>query len=134
MAGHKHAALMLQYAQDAAETDRPWERWEFSNPSVPEWRSVEFSHPLWDEDCNYRRKPRTIRIGEFDVPEPLREAPAMESTYWAIDFFAKDSFVVDYQWDNDSTDQRMLRAGVCHATREAAELHAKALISLSAPK
>ena len=26
---HKHADLMLQYAEDAMETDRPWERWEW---------------------------------------------------------------------------------------------------------
>lgn len=25
---HTHAHNMLLYAQDAAETDRPWERWE----------------------------------------------------------------------------------------------------------
>ena len=25
---HKHAELMMQYAQDAMETDKPWERWE----------------------------------------------------------------------------------------------------------
>ena len=28
MAKHIHADLMLQYAQDAMETDKPWERWE----------------------------------------------------------------------------------------------------------
>ena len=28
MTAHKHAALMLQYAEDAAKTDKPWELWE----------------------------------------------------------------------------------------------------------
>ena len=32
MTAHKHAALMLQYAQDAAETDKPWKRWEVKIP------------------------------------------------------------------------------------------------------
>ena len=27
MTAHKHAELMLQYAQDATETDKPWELW-----------------------------------------------------------------------------------------------------------
>lgn len=27
--GHIHAAAMAEYAKDAAETDKPWERWEF---------------------------------------------------------------------------------------------------------
>jgi len=33
MTAHKHADLMLQYAQDAMETDKPWERWEYSDTS-----------------------------------------------------------------------------------------------------
>ena len=28
--GHIHAAAMAEYAKDALETDKPWERWEFS--------------------------------------------------------------------------------------------------------
>ena len=28
MTAHKHAALMLQYAEDAQTTDKPWELWE----------------------------------------------------------------------------------------------------------
>ena len=31
MTAHKHADLMLQYAQDAAKTEEPWERWEYNN-------------------------------------------------------------------------------------------------------
>ena len=27
--GHIHAAAMAEYAKDAAETNKPWERWEF---------------------------------------------------------------------------------------------------------
>ena len=37
MTAHKHAALMLQYAQDAMETDRPWERWELYSDKKKEW-------------------------------------------------------------------------------------------------
>ena len=36
MTAHKHANLMLQYAQDAMETDKPWERWEVKAPN--EWK------------------------------------------------------------------------------------------------
>ena len=32
MTAHKHADLMLQYAQDAMETDKSWEWWEVKVP------------------------------------------------------------------------------------------------------
>ena len=35
---HKHAALMMQYAQDAMETENPWERWQFKDDRGY-WRS-----------------------------------------------------------------------------------------------
>ena len=63
MTAHKHAALMMQYAQDALETDKPWERWEFT-ASGNEFESLS-NHPYWYEDYEYRRKPRT--------PIPRRE-------------------------------------------------------------
>ena len=31
--------------------------------------------------AKYRIKPRTIRIGEYDVPEPMREAPDVGSVF-----------------------------------------------------
>lgn len=32
---HPHAELMKQYAEDAMETDKPWERWEYSCDGSP---------------------------------------------------------------------------------------------------
>lgn len=58
MAAHPHAELMALYAKDAAETDKPWERWEYITPSRPhaEWRSA-MSNPKWFLNNKYRRKP-----------------------------------------------------------------------------
>lgn len=60
MTAHKHAAAMLQYAQDATETDKPWERWEFLH-DWGEWVSVLAAHPQWDLDTDYRRKPNPVK-------------------------------------------------------------------------
>lgn len=35
MTAHKHAAAMLQYAQDAAESVTPWEMWEYKLHGEP---------------------------------------------------------------------------------------------------
>ena len=50
MTAHVHAALMLQYAKDAMETDKPWERWEVKvaadvQPNVM-FQGMSF-HPEW---------------------------------------------------------------------------------------
>lgn len=54
MPKHPHAELMLEYAKDAMETDKPWERWEFNNGA---WNCL-FKHPSWAEEIEYRRKPK----------------------------------------------------------------------------
>lgn len=55
MATHIHAALMAEYAKDAAETDKPWQRWEVFVDSLKEWKPC-VSNPRWLYDTSYRRK------------------------------------------------------------------------------
>ena len=55
MSGHKHAASMLRYAQDAHETKWPHERWEVSDDGV-DWMAC-LQNPQWIETMFYRRKP-----------------------------------------------------------------------------
>jgi hypothetical protein len=131
MKPHPHAALMAEYAKDAAETETPWERWEFTNYfAKPEWIALK-NHPVWLTDEEYRRKPRTIRIGDYDVPEPMREEPEKMTLYYraSIEY---SSCVAQNYWRGDSLDYLWLERGHVHATQEAAEIHAKALISLTA--
>lgn len=53
---HPHAVLMAEYAKDAAETDRPWERWEYQVPSESQkWGNLRWQ-PTWHPGTRYRRK------------------------------------------------------------------------------
>ena len=63
---HYHAALMAQYAADAAETDTPWERWQNRQAGEADWRDLTGS-PVWSPVFEYRRKPAT---SAFPEPEP----------------------------------------------------------------
>jgi hypothetical protein len=56
---HIHAELMRQYAEDAMETDKPWERWQFSAEGEP-WEDIACMNPSWQPEWQYRRKPRPI--------------------------------------------------------------------------
>lgn len=57
---HKHADLMMQYALDAAETDKPWKRWEVRDYSG-NWTDL-VSGPSWSVNLEYRRKPSQEQI------------------------------------------------------------------------
>jgi len=130
---HTHAENMMAYAQDAMETDKPWERWEYMPKEFPDkWYQCE-GHPSWIIPNQYRRKPRTININGHEVPEPVREPLMHGQEYFSVDTW-NDKIVENYCWVNDRVDQIMLQRGLIHLTREAAELHAKALLSFTATK
>lgn len=52
---HIHAESMRLYAEDAAEIDEPWQRWEFCMPGKM-WENL-YGHPQWTPSFLYRRKP-----------------------------------------------------------------------------
>ncbi len=64
---HKFARQMMEYAQDAQETDEPWERWQFFNGACNEWVnctcSIDWDRPLITD---YRRKPNIDNELKFD--------------------------------------------------------------------
>lgn len=69
---HIHATLMLQYAQDAAETETPWERWEWRAGNKMPFEACT-NHPAWVPVFVYRRKPQTITVNGFEVPAPVKD-------------------------------------------------------------
>jgi hypothetical protein len=60
MSRHKHAELMMQYAQDAMEGDKPWVLWEFKIFHGT-WSPLK-SNPRWHTDQQYRRRPKQHTI------------------------------------------------------------------------
>jgi len=129
---HPHAALMAEYAKDAAECDKPWELWEYLSRAG--WCDLTCS-PSWSTGDAYRRKLKTIRIGEFDVPEPLLVAPGpgKVTQYWAATLTSTGDSA-GFIWNDDCWDKLRLARGLIHLTQEAAELHAKALLSFTEVK
>jgi hypothetical protein len=49
---------MALYAQDAMETDKPWERWQVQ--TAKHWHDMR-GNPEWIAELDYRRKPLTSR-------------------------------------------------------------------------
>jgi len=70
--GHKHAALMAKYAEDAKTTDKPWELWEVNTTPHSCWGELA-TNPTWSEYADYRRKPKqhTIVLNTEQLKEVL---------------------------------------------------------------
>lgn len=126
MPAHKHAENMKLFAHDAMATDKPWLRWQIFRDNS--WVDMN-DNPGWNPYMSYRRKPRTININGFEVPEPLRVAPENMTEYYLADTSRGYGKLV---WRGQPVDMEWLAAGICHLTAEAAELHTRALLSFTA--
>lgn len=125
-----HAALRMEYAKDAMTTDKPWELWQRKDPDSGKWRDA-WRELQWHPEMQYRRRPKTININGFEVPEPMREAPKQGTQYFIPYLLGQPE---THCWYGSSIDKSLLKAGLVHATYEAAEIHGKALRSFTEVK
>ena len=125
---HKHAELMMEYAKDAMETDKPWERWEILNDEFM-WVDL-CQDPEWKFLHKYRRKQKTININGHEVPEPVR-TPLENGTIYYIPNVYNNDIHNSYEWRGDLADLALLKMGVVHLTKEDCVKHTKALLSFT---
>lgn len=85
---------------------------------------------ITDRHEDYYIKPKTININGFEVPEPCRVAPKLDYTeVYLVDFGSLSKYrKVEYISSNY---YQYLEEGLVHLTKEAAKLHAKALLSFT---
>ena len=132
MTAHKHADLMLQYAKDAMETDKPWERWEVRMAANVQPNAV-FErlsyHPGWHTSNEYRRKPQTIKIGKWEFPKPIEQSLGYTDVYYYVTFYMKTAEFTPFSdtWTNNGVDNDRLAGNLCHLSKEAAQAHADVL-------
>lgn len=70
MPAHPKHKEMLMYAQDAAETDKPWERRECQVTPHGQWMACRLHKPGRNPQIQYCRKPAWLRyrVGLFRSP------------------------------------------------------------------
>lgn len=92
---HPHAELMMQYAQDAMETDKPWERWQFLDGFDGQWKDGESGvSPAWFLHIQYRRKPNPYEPTLLDQALELEIEAALKKMeyYGAISHFGSEAY------------------------------------------
>ena len=122
---HKHANILQAIIEDSDvkleyryNADKPW---IFSN-------LYDFFYYLsLAGSGEFRIALKTIRIGDVYVPEPMRVAPAAGTQYWVINLCWTE-MSGPMVWRNDTTDNRLLKLGLCHLTKDACGTHAEAII------
>lgn len=97
------------------------------------WWQHHCDDPDWTQADDWRIRPRTIRIGEINVQEPVREALNYGQNYFTVATTDLNLFCV-CAWGHHRVDVSRLSRGLIHLTKEAAIEHAKALIIVSGGK
>lgn len=120
-----HAAFLVAWADGKAV--------EMQYPDSNVWYLVENDQELnlfEEPDFKFRIKPRTILINGIEVPEPFRGCLESGQTYWCVHFSYDDGYAPD-DWDGSKYQANRLKNGAAHLTKEAAEIHARALLSFT---
>ena len=79
---------------------------------------------------SFRDSIKYININGFEVPEPLKLHPDVGEKYYGVHISDTELFG-EWTWVGDNLDSRWLTRGLCHSTKEAAILHAQALLSFT---
>ncbi|MGL5225803.1 MAG: hypothetical protein ACRC8Q_10865 [Aeromonas sp.] len=82
-----------------------------------------------DAGTGYRIKPKTIKINGFEVPEPVREPLNIGDSFYVANILTDGKCRL--KWEGHEWDMEWLENGLIHLTKDAANTHAKALLSFT---
>lgn len=84
----------------------------------------------FNPEFEFRIAIKFFQIGEMQVPEPIREAPAKGTQCFSPSLLTEE-LSKPFKWKNSYTDLVLLGRGLVHLIQEHAETHALALITVS---
>ena len=131
MPAHRHAKLIMEYANIAMVDDEPWKYFQ-----------IKKSSERWGDPCNldlfdsfdeYRLKPTTFNINGYDIPLPMSEEPLQGEPVYIADIIGnRGSGYREVRYDHTFPWQRYaVLNGLAHETKAAAIQHSHAIISLT---
>lgn len=122
---HVHAENMKLYAEDAAETDKPWERWEVLAVGHQFWNSC-LEGLYWHPRNSYRRKRKMRVVNGFSVPAPETKVPSIGTTIFIADP-AREEWYSYTSWCTALYDRLWFARGLVFLNRDDAIANAKAM-------
>jgi ribonuclease R len=81
--------------------------------------------------ANVRIKPESMcELAGVQYPMPMQEAPKVDTAYWLAK--SNGNGPDCEEWQGLEIERQWLAANICHATKEAAEAHSKAMLAVNA--
>ena len=117
---HKHKDLIIAWAN--GETIQLW------GGDKHGW--LDILDPSFNCNTKFRVKPEIILINGIEVPAPVTDKLELHQSYYTPSLVGF-SFYNPRAWSNSVIDGDNLRRGIVHLSEEAAEQHAKALLSFT---
>ena len=112
----------VQYRYTTTAEYGTWK--DFDAKSVEACSNVLTGYP----NVEWRVAPKTIKIGDFEVPEPCKAELVYGQDYYIPSLTAGACWRT---WNGDKHDVRALKSNLVHLDFQSAEIHAKALIEVS---
>ena len=110
---------------------------QYLNKFFNEWMNVSHISTLrfiYEEKFEpeyIRIKPQTININGYEIPEPMRVAPPTSTLVYIANPADTELATQFYAGGAIGPMTLCFESGLCHSTKEAAVLHAKALLSFT---
>ena len=122
---HPHAEVLRAIADGVSLSE-----FEITWGSKSEWMPLDLRFGyLVAEYSEIRRKPQHIMVNGFKVPKPLDVMPKDCEAYFVPSFDCEHLYQKD-SWTDHAIDNRLFDRHICHATKEAAIAHAKAMLGI----
>ena len=129
---HKNAEILRAIADGKKVQYRDvakGEDWARTGP----WKDFDVSsiETCWNllapGECQWRIAPKTIKIGDYEVPGPCWIPPEIGQKFWTVSPFTGAAL---FHWDGSKACRQALEGGFVHLTEEAAQQHYEAIKSL----
>ena len=111
----------VQYRYTTTAKYGTWK--DFDAKSVEACSNVLTGYP----NVEWRVAPKTIKIGDFEVPAPCWIPPEVGQKFWTVSPFTGAAL---FHWDGSKACRQALEEGFVHLTEEAARQHYEAIKSL----
>lgn len=133
--GHPHVELMLQFAEDAKTTDKPWKNFQWRTRAGTGTWLVMQKDMQFESKYEFRRKPKTKLIHGVEVTV-FEFTPKVGEEYYTANVGLPELFEEGYRTSENCTfTQRMIERGLIYPYTEegkqAAILHSKAMLGIA---
>ena len=125
---HPHAESMRLYAEDALVSTEPWTMWENRKVGSRDNFKECQTHPRWFADFEYRRKRKTIQIGNNVINAPMTTPPAHGDKVYVV-WLTAPFLNSEIYWNDSDMQRSWLRRRLIHDNQVSAIKHANALLN-----